>query len=100
MDSPGSSLSNHGTTPPSPSGAHSQLNAPDLPAGFGDAEFCGRYKTYRQQRRLSTQPVNWVKQFVEMHGLESLSEYLGFLSHADMRKEDDITNEIEIIKCI
>ncbi|KAJ2165468.1 hypothetical protein EV180_002618 [Coemansia sp. RSA 518] len=49
---------------------------------------------------VSTQPVIWVKQFVEMHGLEALSECLGFLNHAGMRKGDDITKEIEIIKCI
>ncbi|KAJ2122954.1 hypothetical protein IW147_003002 [Coemansia sp. RSA 720] len=49
---------------------------------------------------VSTQPVNWVKQFVEMQGLEALSECLGFLNHAGMRKGDDITKEIEIIKCI
>ncbi|KAJ2808628.1 hypothetical protein H4R20_000762 [Coemansia guatemalensis] len=49
---------------------------------------------------VSTQPVNWVKQFVEMQGLEALSECLGILNHAGMRKGDDITKEIEIIKCI
>ncbi|KAJ2427269.1 hypothetical protein IWW41_003897, partial [Coemansia sp. RSA 2522] len=54
LDTPGSSLSNRGTTPPPfPDSARSQSNAPDLPAGFGDAEFRERYKTYRQQRRLS-----------------------------------------------
>ncbi|KAJ2076818.1 hypothetical protein H4R24_005485 [Coemansia sp. RSA 988] len=49
---------------------------------------------------VSTQPVNWVKQFVEIQGLEALSECLGILNHAGMRKGDDITKEIEIIKCI
>ncbi|KAJ1723822.1 hypothetical protein LPJ61_005794, partial [Coemansia biformis] len=49
---------------------------------------------------VSTQPVNWVKQFVDMQGLEALSECLGILNHAGMRRGDDITKEIEIIKCI
>ncbi|KAJ2713086.1 hypothetical protein H4R19_002425, partial [Coemansia spiralis] len=49
---------------------------------------------------VSTQPVNWVKQFVDIQGLEALSECLGILNHAGMRKGDDITKEIEIIKCI
>ncbi|KAI9477677.1 hypothetical protein BX667DRAFT_468661 [Coemansia mojavensis] len=49
---------------------------------------------------VSTQPVNWVKQFVDMQGLEALSECLGFLNHAGTRKGDDITKEIEILKCI
>ncbi|KAJ2229633.1 hypothetical protein EV180_001396 [Coemansia sp. RSA 518] len=44
MDSPDLSLSNRGTTPPPfPGGAHSQSNAPDLPAGFGNAEFHERH---------------------------------------------------------
>ncbi|KAI8323587.1 hypothetical protein GQ54DRAFT_303233 [Martensiomyces pterosporus] len=49
---------------------------------------------------VSTQPVNWVKQFVEIHGLEALSECLGILNHAGVRRGDDITKEMEIIKCI
>ncbi|KAJ2785357.1 hypothetical protein H4R18_000568 [Coemansia javaensis] len=49
---------------------------------------------------VSTQPVNWVKQFVEMQGLEALSECLGILNHASTRRGDDITKEMEIIKCI
>ncbi|KAJ2766099.1 hypothetical protein IWQ57_004512, partial [Coemansia nantahalensis] len=49
---------------------------------------------------VTTQPVNWVKQFVDMQGLEALSECLGILNHAGMRRGDDITKEIEIIKCI
>ncbi|KAJ2345868.1 hypothetical protein GGF43_005113, partial [Coemansia sp. RSA 2618] len=55
LDTPGSSLSTRGTTPP-PSFAtttRSPMHAPDLAAGFGDAEFRERYKSYRQQRRLS-----------------------------------------------
>ncbi|KAJ2557212.1 hypothetical protein EV175_001481 [Coemansia sp. RSA 1933] len=49
---------------------------------------------------VSTQPVNWVKQFVDIQGLEALSECLGILNHAGTRKGDDITKEMEIIKCI
>ncbi|KAJ1825197.1 hypothetical protein GGH91_000135 [Coemansia sp. RSA 2671] len=49
---------------------------------------------------VSTQPVNWVKQFVEIQGLEALSDSLGILNHAGVRKGDDITKEMEIIKCI
>lgn len=49
---------------------------------------------------VSTQPVNWVKQFVEIQGLEALSDGLGILNHAGVRKGDDITKEMEIIKCI
>ncbi|KAJ2039328.1 hypothetical protein H4S03_001764 [Coemansia sp. S3946] len=49
---------------------------------------------------VSTQPVNWVKQFVEIQGLEALSDCLGILNHAGVRKGDDITKEMEIIKCI
>ncbi|KAJ2574954.1 hypothetical protein GGH95_003829, partial [Coemansia sp. RSA 1836] len=49
---------------------------------------------------VSTQPVNWVKQFVEIQGLEALSDCLGVLNHAGVRKGDDITKEMEIIKCI
>ncbi|KAJ1992142.1 hypothetical protein GGI25_003032 [Coemansia spiralis] len=49
---------------------------------------------------VSTQPINWVKQFVDIQGLEALSECLGILNHAGTRKGDDITKEMEIIKCI
>ncbi|KAJ2521556.1 hypothetical protein H4217_001312, partial [Coemansia sp. RSA 1939] len=49
---------------------------------------------------VSTQPVLWVKQFVDIQGLEALSECLGILNHAGTRKGDDITKEMEIIKCI
>ncbi|KAJ2742179.1 hypothetical protein GGI20_004672 [Coemansia sp. BCRC 34301] len=49
---------------------------------------------------VSTQPVQWVKQFVEIQGLEALSDCLGVLNHAGVRKGDDITKEMEIIKCI
>ncbi|KAJ1952907.1 hypothetical protein EC988_003300, partial [Linderina pennispora] len=49
---------------------------------------------------VTTQPVAWVKQFVEIQGLEALSECLGILNHSRTRKGDDITKEMEIIRCI
>ncbi|KAJ2471001.1 hypothetical protein GGI02_002563, partial [Coemansia sp. RSA 2322] len=91
---------------------HRQLESFQMDSRGNAPEYFYRYLTETDIRTLpkqmlvhlrvcvSTQPVNWVKQFVEIQGLEALSECLGILNHAGMRKGDDITKEMEIIKCI
>ncbi|KAJ2367441.1 hypothetical protein IW150_005670, partial [Coemansia sp. RSA 2607] len=91
---------------------HRQLESFQMDSKGNAPEYFYRYLTETDIRSLpkqmlvhlrvcvSTQPVNWVRQFVEMQGLEALSECLGILNHAGTRKGDDITKEMEITKCI
>ncbi|KAJ2221277.1 hypothetical protein IWW45_008914, partial [Coemansia sp. RSA 485] len=91
---------------------HRQLESFQMDSRGNAPDYFYRYLTETDIRSLpkqmlvhlrvcvSTQPVNWVKQFVEIQGLEALSECLGILNHAGSRKGDDITKEMEIIKCI
>ncbi|KAJ2881375.1 hypothetical protein FB639_002629, partial [Coemansia asiatica] len=91
---------------------HHQLESFQMDSRGNAPDYFYRYLTETDIRSLpkqmlvhlrvcvSTQPVNWVRQFVEIQGLEALSECLGILNHAGARKGDDITKEMEIIKCI
>ncbi|KAJ1937956.1 hypothetical protein GGF37_004997, partial [Kickxella alabastrina] len=91
---------------------HRQLESFQMDSKGNAPEYFYRYLTETDIRSLpkqmlvhlrvcvSTQPVNWVKQFVEIQGLEALTECLGILNHAGTRKGDDITKEMEIIRCI
>ncbi|KAJ2725122.1 hypothetical protein GGI07_001492 [Coemansia sp. Benny D115] len=91
---------------------HRQLESFQMDSKGNAPEYFYRYLTETDIRSLpkqmlvhlrvcvSTQPINWVKQFVDIQGLEALSECLGILNHAGTRKGDDITKEMEIIKCI
>ncbi|KAJ1822659.1 hypothetical protein LPJ56_000646 [Coemansia sp. RSA 2599] len=91
---------------------HRQLESFQMDSRGNAPDYFYRYLTETDIRSLpkqmlvhlrvcvSTQPVNWVRQFVEIQGLEALSECLGILNHAGSRKGDDITKEMEIIKCI
>ncbi|KAJ1680355.1 hypothetical protein EV182_000137 [Spiromyces aspiralis] len=49
---------------------------------------------------LSTQPIGWVRNFVDTRGLVALSDCLGVLNHKSVRKNDDNIKEQELIRCM
>jgi cytokinesis protein len=49
---------------------------------------------------LRTQPIGWVKQFLEMQGMVALVKVLGNLSAKGIKNETDVTREYEIVKCL
>jgi cytokinesis protein len=49
---------------------------------------------------LRTQPIGWVKRFLEMKGMVALVKVLSSLSTQGIRNESDISREYEIVKCL
>jgi cytokinesis protein len=49
---------------------------------------------------LRTQPIGWVKRFLEMQGMVALIKVLGSLSAKGIKNETDVTREYEIVKCL
>jgi cytokinesis protein len=49
---------------------------------------------------LRTQPIGWVKRFLEVQGMVVLVKVLGSLSSKDIKNESDVSKEYEIIKCL
>ena len=49
---------------------------------------------------LRTQPIGWVKRFLECQGMVVLVKVLGGLSAKGIKNEVDVTREYEIVKCL
>lgn len=49
---------------------------------------------------LRTQPISWVKRFLEMQGMVALVKVLSGLSTKGIRNESDVSREYEIVKCL
>ena len=49
---------------------------------------------------LRTQPIGWVRRFLEMQGMVALIKVLGNLSAKGIKNESDVTREYEIVKCL
>ena len=49
---------------------------------------------------LRTQPISWVKRFLEMQGMVVLVKVLSGLSTKGIRNESDVSREYEIVKCL
>ena len=49
---------------------------------------------------LRTQPIGWVKRFLEMQGMVALIKVLGNLSSKRIKNDNDIAHEYEIVKCL
>jgi cytokinesis protein len=49
---------------------------------------------------LRTQPIGWVRRFLEMQGMVALVKVLGSLSAKGIKNETDVTREYEIVKCL
>ena len=49
---------------------------------------------------LRTQPISWVKRFLEMQGMVVLVKVLSGLSTKGIRNESDVSREYEILKCL
>ena len=49
---------------------------------------------------LRTQPIGWVKQFLETQGMVALVKVLSGLSAKGIRNEADVAREYEIVKCL
>jgi cytokinesis protein len=49
---------------------------------------------------LRTQPIGWVKRFLEMQGMVALVKVLGGLSAKGVKNEADVMREYEIVKCL
>jgi cytokinesis protein len=49
---------------------------------------------------LRTQPIGWVKRFLECQGMVVLVKVLGGLSAKGIKTEVDVTREYEIVKCL
>lgn len=47
---------------------------------------------------LRTQPIGWVRRFLEMQGMVALIKVLGSLSAKGIKNETDVTREYEIVK--
>lgn len=49
---------------------------------------------------LTTQPINWVKQFIYLNGMDLLADALGSLNRRVSRREADNKIELEIVKSL
>jgi cytokinesis protein len=49
---------------------------------------------------LRTQPIGWVKRFLEMQGMLALVKVLNALNTKGIRNEPDVLREFEIVKCL
>ena len=49
---------------------------------------------------LRTQPIGWVKRFLEMQGMVALVKVLSALNTKGIRNESDVSREFEIVKCL
>jgi len=49
---------------------------------------------------LRTQPIGWVRRFLDMQGMVALVKVLGTLSAKGIKNETDVTREYEIVKCL
>jgi cytokinesis protein len=49
---------------------------------------------------LRTQPIGWVKRFLDVQGMVALVKVLGGLSAKGVKNEVDVTREYEIVKCL
>jgi len=49
---------------------------------------------------LRTQPIGWVKRFLEMQGMVALVKVLSGLSAKGVKNDTDVTREYEIVKCL
>ena len=49
---------------------------------------------------LRTQPIGWVKRFLETQGMVALVKVLTALSAKGVKNEADVTREYEIVKCL
>lgn len=49
---------------------------------------------------LRTQPIGWVRRFLEVQGMVVLVKVLGGLSSKGIKNESDVQKEYEIVKCL
>ncbi|KAF9089573.1 hypothetical protein BGX23_006574 [Mortierella sp. AD031] len=49
---------------------------------------------------LKSQPISWVRSFIQSRGMLVLSNALSTLSHRPSRRESDLAMELEIVKCL
>ena len=49
---------------------------------------------------LRTQPIGWVKRFLEMQGMVALVKVINGLSSKGIKNESDVSREYEIVKCL
>jgi cytokinesis protein len=49
---------------------------------------------------LRTQPIGWVKRFLETQGMVALIKVLSNLNSKGIKNENDVTHEYEIVKCL
>ena len=49
---------------------------------------------------LRTQPITWVRKFLDIQGMVALVKVLGALSLKGIKNEQDVTREYEIVKCL
>ena len=49
---------------------------------------------------LRTQPIGWVKRFLDTQGMVALIKVLSALSSKGIKNESDVTREYEIVKCL
>ncbi|OBZ81412.1 Cytokinesis protein sepA, partial [Choanephora cucurbitarum] len=48
---------------------------------------------------LRTMPLSWVRQFIELKGLQIITNIIGALNMRDEKQEADLQMEVEILKC-
>ncbi|RKP26416.1 armadillo-type protein, partial [Syncephalis pseudoplumigaleata] len=49
---------------------------------------------------LTTQPIAWVRQFIDLRGTQLVWDALGVINSRPNRRENEINIEIEIVKCL